>query len=161
MPSGSGPALRSNRCRPEAGATSLSVIMPLINIREVVRFVKFAGVGGLNTAIAYGIYALLIYLGNGYIVASTVSFVLGLIISFKTHRRLVFGRHGPQLLSFSLYVGSWLILYAINVGSLALLIRAGVNDYLAAAVLIPPMAVISFVVLRFFVFRDRKSGEPK
>jgi putative flippase GtrA len=117
------------------------------------RFLRFLIVGGLNTAVNYGIYALLVYLGLGYLLAATLSFVAGLVISFKSQRRFVFRSRGKH--SFTLFVASWLLIYVIHVSMLGLLVRSGVDSYLAGALLLVPTALLSFAVLRLVVFRER------
>ena len=116
------------------------------------RFFRFLVVGGLNTAFNYGVYAFFIFSGLGYFLASTISFIVGMVVSFKTHGRYVFHNYSNQ--SFYLYVISWLVIYLANVSMLGLLIRNGVDSYWAGVLLIPPVAVLSFVVLRFIVFRE-------
>lgn len=127
-----------------------------VNYKNVLtgKFAKFLLVGGLNTMLNYGIYALLIYLGLSYSLATTVAFVAGLVINFKTQGRFVFNYSSNR--PFFVYVASWLGIYAVNLWLLSLLIAQGVDSYLAGALMIPPIAVLSFVVLKFVVFREKK-----
>jgi putative flippase GtrA len=115
------------------------------------RFLRFLIVGGFNTAVNYGIYALLLFGGLGHLAAITLSFAAGLVISFRVHARFVF--HGGGYPAFALYVGSWLLLYALNATVLDLLVRRGLNEYLAGAILVPPFAILAYFVLRHVVFR--------
>ena len=116
------------------------------------KFLKFLIVGGFNTALNYLIWAFFIYLGLGYFLATTFSLIIGLVINYKSQAKFVFG--GGSNRSFYLYVIGWLIIYLFNVGLLGFLISMGVETYLAGAVLVPVMAVLSFLVLRYIVFRD-------
>lgn len=122
-------------------------------MKNIIRsnFFTFLIVGGINTAFNYGIYALFVYVGMGHIVAATCSFVVGMIFNFKTHAKYVFKTRNRN--SFYLYVASWVAIYCVNVSVLDLLVRSGVNSYLAGALLIPPMAILAFLVLRFIVFK--------
>lgn len=117
------------------------------------RFLRFLVVGGLNTAFNYGVYAFFVYVGTGHVVAATISFCVGLVVSFTTQGRLVFQSRGNR--GFVPFVLSWLLIYVAYVAVLDLLVRAGIDEYLAGAILLPPVVVLSFVVLRFVVFRDR------
>lgn len=114
-------------------------------------FWKFIFVGGFNTAVNYGFYAILIFTGLWHVAAATLSFVFGVVFNYYTHGRFVFGNRSSH--SFRRYVISWLCLYCANVVTLDLLVRSEVNSYLAGALLVPPMAVLAFVVMRFIVFR--------
>lgn len=115
----------------------------------------FLIVGGINTAFNYGIYALFVFIGMGHIVAATCSFAVGVIFNFKTHGKFVFKTRNRN--SFYLYVLSWVAIYCVNVSALDLLVKSGVNSYLAGALMIPPMAVLAFLVLRFIVFKPTTS----
>ena len=117
------------------------------------RFLRFLMVGVFNTGVNYGIYALFIFAGLGYIAAATLSFAVGLVVSFRTHSRYVFDAGGVR--AFFPYVVSWLAIYLLHITVLGLLVRNGMDSYLAGAILVPPVAVISFLVMRFVVFRGR------
>ena len=116
------------------------------------RFLMFLVVGAANTAFNYGIYVFLIFVGFGHIVAASIAFVIGLLVNFRTQGKLVFKTRNKN--SFKLYVVSWIGIYFVNIGSLDLLVRMGVNSYLAGALMIPPIAILAFLVLRFVVFRQ-------
>ena len=116
------------------------------------RFARFLVVGAVNTAFGYGIYALALFATGHPVVASTISFAAGIAFSFKTHRHFVFPSGGSQAKAFRRYVLAWLAIYVMNVSSLALLVRAGMNAYIAGAALILPISVPAFVLMRFLVF---------
>ena len=124
---------------------------------------RFLVTGGINTAFGYGIYAACIYLGAGYAIASGVSIVCGLLFSYKTTSTMVFGRGYRG--SLARYIGSYFIVYAFSVLILRTLDGFGINPYLAGVLVAPPCAVLSFALLKLFVFRagdhgpiDRHSG---
>ncbi|MNU00866.1 hypothetical protein D3C72_2441010 [compost metagenome] len=50
------------------------------------------------------------------------------------------------------FVAVYVVVYLINVGSVALLLRAGLSVYVANAMVILPLALIAFVLQRRFVF---------
>jgi len=77
------------------------------------RFLRFLMVGVFNTGVNYGIYALFIFAGLGYIAAATLSFAVGLVVSFRTHSRYVFDAGGVR--AFFPYVVSWLAIYLLHI----------------------------------------------
>jgi putative flippase GtrA len=114
-------------------------------------FVKFLLVGVLNTAFGYGLFALLIWLGLPYPYAMGIGTIMGVLFNFQTTSRLVFtGAHWRLLARFVSVYG---FIYCINLGGVALLLSWGLNVYLAGALLLLPMAGVSFATLRFFVFK--------
>lgn len=114
------------------------------------QLLRFLFVGALNTAVGYALFALFVWLGLTYPVAIALATVLGVAFNFQSTGRLVFG-HAPfsRLLRF---VGVYVIVYAINVGAVALLIRWGATPYGANALVVLPLALIAFILQRRLVF---------
>src|SRR6266852_1367667 len=117
---------------------------------------RFVVTGGINTAFSYGIYALCIFLDAGYAIASGVSIVCGILFSYKTTSAVVFGRGYRG--SLARYVGSYAVVYLFSVLILKTMDEFGVNAYLAGVLAAPPCAVLSFALLKLFVFRARRDG---
>jgi putative flippase GtrA len=124
---------------------------------------RFVVTGGINTAFSYGIYALCIFLGAGYAIASGVSITCGVLFSYKTTSAVVFGRGYSG--SLVRYIGSYVIVYLFSVLILKTMDEFGINAYLAGVLAAPPCAVLSFALLKLFVFHaghrgpvDRHSG---
>lgn len=109
---------------------------------------RFVIVGVLNTFAALGIYWSALWFGAPYWIASATSLILGVVISFRSHSRYVFGAGAK----FARYVGVWLFIYALNLLGLHL-VRSYVGDYAAAVVLLPFNVAISYFLFRCFVFR--------
>jgi putative flippase GtrA len=124
---------------------------------------RFVVTGGINTAFSYGIYAACIFMGAGYAIASGVSIVCGVLFSYKTTSTVVFGPGYRG--SLVRYIGSYVIVYLFSVLILKTMDEFGINAYLAGVLAAPPCAVLSFALLKLFVFRtghhgpvDRHSG---
>jgi putative flippase GtrA len=115
------------------------------------QFVRFVLVGVLNTAFGYGVYAAMLYLGFSYPIASLTSLLLGILFSFQTQGRLVFGDPRQRLLPrFAL---AWAVIYALNLGLIASFVRFGLDAYTAGALALVPTVVLSYLVQKFIVFR--------
>ncbi|OIP94563.1 hypothetical protein AUK40_06805 [Candidatus Wirthbacteria bacterium CG2_30_54_11] len=121
-------------------------------IKTIIRsqFFRFLIVGGLNTLFSYALYAFLIWLRLGFFLASTVSTVIGIAFNFKTTGTLVFKNKDNRLIVK--FFGVYVVTYCINVSGLWVLTRLGVNEYLAGLVMVLPVAMLSFVLMRTFVF---------
>src|SRR3981081_3703958 len=91
---------------------------------------RFVVTGGINTAFSYGIYALCIFLGAGYAIASGVSIVCGVLFSYKTTSAVVVGRGYSG--SLVRYLGSYVIVYLFSVLILKTMNEFGINPSLAA-----------------------------
>ena len=109
------------------------------------RFVKFIIIGVLNTLFGYAVFALLVILNVPPQPALALAFVIGVIWNYWTHARLVFDQQGLSRLPA--YAASYLLIYGLNSGGLALTLQAGSSPLMAQAVLAPVAAVISFFVI--------------
>lgn len=116
------------------------------------RYVRFLLVGFVNTVVGYGLYAFFIFIGLHYSLAAFFGTVLGILFNFQTIGRLVFGRSDSKFVFFR-FVAVYAIGYFLNVGLIYVLKRAGLNDYLAGAVLVLPVATLVYLLNGRFVFK--------
>ncbi|MGB8931651.1 MAG: GtrA family protein [Anaeromyxobacteraceae bacterium] len=121
------------------------------------QFAAYLAVGVLNTAVGYSIFALLVFLGLHYTLAVLLSTVLGVAFNFQTIGRLVFGSNDPSLVFR--FVGVYAVTYGLNVAGLRALQASHLGPYVAGALLLAPMAVVSFFLHRGFVFRREVAGQ--
>jgi putative flippase GtrA len=122
------------------------------------RFFRFVVVGTFNTVFCYAVYAGFLFAGLGYAFANFLALVVGILMGFRTQGAFVFGnRDGRRFLPFLLV---WGFLYVCNVILIGLLIRGGLDAYWAGAVTLVPVAALSYLLQRYFVFASpaRLSG---
>ncbi len=108
-------------------------------------FVRFLVIGIVNTAFGYLLFALLLYAGLRPQPALALAFGGGVAWNYLTHARLVFGTRGVSQLPP--YVLAYLMIYGVNAGGLQALMAAGVAPIIAQAVLVPPMAVLAYILI--------------
>lgn len=116
-----------------------------------IQFIKFLFVGALNTLFGYGCFALLIYLGLHYTVAMFLATVFGVMFNFKSTGALVFGSKNNNLVFR--FVGVYIVTYGINVVAMSVFTSLGISPYIGGAVLLLPMAMLSFILIKRFVFK--------
>jgi putative flippase GtrA len=119
--------------------------------RETSILLRFLVVGMVNTCFGIGVYWLLLYAGFLYQWASLLSLLLGIIFSFNTHKLAVFKTGGV----FFRYVVIWIAIYFINI-ELISMIRDDIGDYFAGIAALPVNVVLSFMLMKYFVFRQVK-----
>jgi len=117
------------------------------------KFIRFLFVGVINTIFGYSLYALFLKLGFHYSIAVLASTVIGIIFNFFTTGRLVFQNTRNSLI-FKFF-GVYGIIYFTNVFLLKIFDLYSFNLYLAGAVLILPMALLSFVLNKNLVFEGK------
>jgi putative flippase GtrA len=117
------------------------------------RFVRFLFVGVFNALVGYVLYLVGLALGAVPGLALALATVLGAIFNYFTTGRVVFAHRGyGRLPHFLLSYG---IIYLINLGLLHGLMAVGLAPRLAQLLLLPVVAVLSFMIFRSIVFRDR------
>ena len=120
------------------------------------RFFRFLLVGGINTLFAYAVYAMFLLVGLGYAIANLLALIGGILFSFKTQGTLVFKiKANGRLFRFTL---CWLLIYLCNIGLIRQMLILGLDAYWAGAVAIPPVALMSFFVQKYFVFNRKRDG---
>ena len=115
------------------------------------QFHRFIAVGILNTIVGYSLFAFFIYTGLHYMLASLFATILGVLFNFHSIGKIVFKQHDYKLIFrfFSVYG----ITYLLGIIFLYFFDTLDVDMYLAGFLLLIPMAVISFLLNRYFVFR--------
>jgi putative flippase GtrA len=114
------------------------------------RILKFLVVGALNTAVGYGLFALFIFLGWHFAIATLLSTILAVTFNFFSTGRLVF--NGSANKNLGRFIGSYLILYIINISFLKGLLSLQLSEYMAGILLLPIMAILSYILQSRFVF---------
>ena len=118
------------------------------------QFLRFLLVGVLNTLFGYTMFALFIFSGVHYSLASLFSTILGVLFNFRTTGRLVFNNRNNSLLwRFSLV---YTVVYGCNVGLLRVMDGYSIDMYVAGAVVVFPLALLSFFLNKRFVFEVGK-----
>lgn len=122
------------------------------------RFVRFLLVGGLNTGFSYGLYVVLVWVGLHFVVANLLATAAGILFSFRTQGRFVFRNTEKSL--FLRFLPAWLLLWLMNVGLIAGLVRLGLDAYTAGALALVPTVAVSYFVQKHFVFKDAPAHAP-
>ena len=130
----------------------------LVNLIKKHKFARFLLVGAINTLFGYFLYGSLILIGLNYKYAVLLATIIGVLFNFQTTGKLVFGSKNNKLIfrfvlvyvvTFLLNVEALRIVDAIDIG-----IEQKTKMLIAGAILLLPMAVLSFVLMKLFVFRE-------
>lgn len=123
-------------------------------IQQYKQFIKFGFVAtGYNVA-AYFIYATLVYFHCNYLIASTISFLVGVLLSYFMNRSIVFSVKHHNYVLLIRYIIFYMLLLGINLTLLhGLVSLLRVNPYLAQILITMIAALISYNTMRVLVFR--------
>ncbi len=121
------------------------------------QFATYLLVGAINTLFGYATFALLLLLGLHYALAAFLSTILGVLFNFQTIGRIVFGsRDRSAIVRFVAVYG---VTYLLNIGALRLLHGEHLDVLVAQALLVLPLAGLSFLLHQRFVF-VQEAAEP-
>jgi putative flippase GtrA len=115
------------------------------------RPLRFLLAGGVNTAVSYGVYAWMLWLGLALALASLLSLLAGIAVGFFTQGGFVFRSLSRS--SLLRYLLAWAAMYAVHYGVVTGLMRVGVPPLAGALVALVLIAALSYFVLRDLVFR--------
>lgn len=115
-------------------------------------FIKFLFVGGINTIAGYLFFVFFLFIGLHYAIAAFISNICSIIFNFFSTGKLVFKNTNFALFFkfFLVYLNSWIVavvfihLYKIFVNN---------NEYLAGFIILIPNAILSYILMKFFVFK--------
>lgn len=114
------------------------------------RFVKFVCVGIINTLFGYGCFSFLLYIGLHYTLAVLLSTILGVLFNFKSTGILVFRSYdNGRIFRF---IACYAMIYLLNIVGMEMLLQSEFTPYVAGAILIVPMAILSFILQKRLVF---------
>src|SRR3989339_41741 len=114
------------------------------------QFVKFLIVGFVNAIFGYGIFSFFILVGMHYSLAALFGTILGVLFNFRTISAVVFNSRNNWLIIK--FAGVYVIIYLLNLIGLYIFKLFFINVYIAGAILILPMAIISYMLNKKFVF---------
>ena len=116
------------------------------------QFLRYLIVGALNTGFSYSVYALLLWLGLVYFVANLIALLAGIVFAFQTQGRFVFGNASRGL--FPKYVLLWILVYLCNIALIKLFLVGGFDAYVAGALALPPIVLLSYLLQKYLVFNN-------
>jgi putative flippase GtrA len=117
-------------------------------------FFRFLATGVLNTLVGLGtIFALKWLFAVGDTAANVCGYAVGIVFSCAVNSRWTFRSRESFLSIAPKYVALVGIAYLLNLGVVHLLLRAGMDSYLAQSLGVPPYTLITYLGARFWVFR--------
>ena len=117
---------------------------------DVGQIARFLVVGCLNTAFSYLIYACALYIGLSFVWANLCAVVSGVLVSFRMQRGLVFGEGRSG--AFLRYIAFWAVIWVINIFIIWLMKIFVQDSYIAGALALIPVTIISYFVQKIWVF---------
>ena len=114
---------------------------------------RFLVAGGINTLFGFAVYSLSIAAGMAVWLALFIGMLLGTVFNFFTTGGYAFRELSPA--RFPRFVLCYLFVYFINLELIELIFTLLNNKILAQAILVFPMAILSYFLMARFVFASR------
>lgn len=140
--------------------------MPLIKLIKKLfgdKRVRFLFVGGLNTVVGYGAYALLITLGINMYISNTLSTIIGVINSYFWNKYFTFRSPGRSFWEITRFLSVYGVNYLASMGLLFVFdYILHTNKYLAGLASLFITTVVSYLGHNYFSFsKEWKTHKPK
>ncbi len=127
-----------------------SLTLKFKNLNQIIRY---GAIGALNNLIGYCLYLMLTFFWLEPKVAISIFYPIGATISYFMHRKYSFSYHGNKYTSIIRYGLSYFAGYWINLMMLIILSDIiKIPHQITQALAIPLVALILFILLKYFVF---------
>lgn len=119
------------------------------------QFVKFIFVGILNTIVGYGTYSILLFFKINYIIANTISTIIGILFSYLLNKKITFNNTKTNKKTPFKFVSVYIISYVVGTINLALLVKHyNANKYIAGFINLFITTFISWFGHKYFSFKE-------
>jgi putative flippase GtrA len=130
-----------------------SMIIRLLQRQEF----RFLMVGGINTAVGYGTYALFVFLGFDYLLAFTIATIVGVVNSYLWNRFFTFRSSSKALSEMTRFALVYLVSFCVGLLFLKVIVGwLGINQYLAGILNIMMTTAISWFGHKNFSFKTKE-----
>ena len=122
--------------------------------------IRFIFIGGVNAAVSYVIFAILIlWLGEQHHqLCVTGQWVLSSVPSYLNQKFFVFNTKGNYVKEYLKCCSTWVVSYFFNVIILEVFVRFLIkNVYIAQLFSIVTVSVITYILFKYFAFKPKKA----
>ncbi len=124
------------------------------------QLIRYGVVGVLNNTLGYLVYLFVTYLGLDPKITITILYPLAAIMAYFSHMKYSFAYQGRRVSSLLRYILAYAMSYGLNLMMLSILCdKFQMPHQLVQAIAIPCVAVILFLLLRYFVFSSSEASE--
>ncbi len=120
------------------------------------QFIKFVFVGLINAIFGYLVFYFLLKASSNLFFSTLLAQLLGILFNYKTIGRHVFNHKDNNLIVNFFYV--YVFTFLLNLSCILLINKFfKLEYYIGAAIIILPIALLSFFLNSTYVFNHRKS----
>jgi|SRR6185437_10329414 len=128
-------------------------MIKIVNLLSSNKFIGFLFVGSFNTVMALVVYAVLLWTGLHYLLASAATFVFGVLEGYTLNSFLVF-KEKPRFKSLLRFALVYCISLALNLLMMYVLVEwLHTGKLIAQIITCVVLAGINFYLIKVFVYR--------
>ncbi len=117
--------------------------------------VRFLIVGGINTAVGYGTFAAVIFLGGHYVVANVIATAVGMTVSYFLNKYFTFRQYKKSFTEIIRFISVYF--FSFMLGNVVLYVMVdiiSISPYFAGALNLIFTTLISWFGHKYFSFRS-------
>lgn len=114
--------------------------------------IRYLFAGSLSTGLTFLIYTSTVLMGFSYLLANSVAWILGVIVSFNLNARFVFRKSYQHKRAIAFVISNIFSYFASTAMLFVLIHFLSVNSIFASMVTIPFIVVVNFCAVKFVVF---------
>ncbi len=121
--------------------------------KTALQFVKYNLVGIVNTTIGFSIIFSLMFLGVSAIVSNAIGYAIGAVLSYYLNKKYTFNSNDDSKIQALKFFTILFISYGLNFITLQWLLDF-MNPYISQLISAVVYTLSSFLLAKFFVFKD-------
>lgn len=122
--------------------------------------IRFIFVGGINTIVGYGSYAILLFISVDYILANFLSTIIGVINSYIWNKLFTFKSYRRSLKELFRFILVYAVNYLLNLVLLVICVdHLLIDKYISGIICLFVTTIISYAGHNFFVFKKRNTSK--
>lgn len=133
-----------------------SQYLSMIELADILRFIKYCVVGGIGVIIDFFLFsALILFTNNSYIISNIISFSLGTIVVCYLQKNWTFKYDSKgDMMLYVRYMAAILFTFLFNTAVLFILIRIVLIDPINSKIIqVTLSTVFNYIMQKHFVFR--------
>jgi len=128
--------------------------------KDLPHFVRYAGIGVINTIIGYGLIFALMFFGIDPFLSNVIGYAVGITVSYILNKNFNFRSEKSTRETFPKFVGVLLTAYVINLVILFICLRAlHLNKYISQLVAGCFYTLFGFLGNRYITFVEEKQND--
>ena len=118
--------------------------------------IRFLIVGGINTAIGYGTFVAVVFIGGHYLLANVIATIVGVSVSYLLNKYFTFRQYKKSVTEIMRFISVYAVSFMLgNVVLYVLVDLISISPYVAGAINLIFTTLISWFGHKYYSFRNK------